>query len=185
LELTRDDIARLVASGDLRRVRQGVFAMRHAWVSQEDDVAAWLHFDRDRLPWERAGRSEAFLSNDSAAALHGLGTIIAGQPTVTIPVGGRRSARAAGIVVRRAPMRPEDWVWLDVGPLKLPVTSPARTIVDVLLDGHEPSYVRRAITEAIVGNVATPELIMDAARHRKSASKALQARVAKLLETAA
>lgn len=182
LGLARDDIARLVDTGDLRRVRHGVFAMRHAQIPQEDEVAAWLHFERDWLPWERRGRAGVVLSHDSAAALHGLGTIIAGHPTVTIPARERRSARAAGIVVRRAPLGEEDWAWLDVGALRLPVTTPARTIVDVLLDGHEPSYVQRAITEAIAEGVATPALIMEAARRRKSASKALQARTAELLE---
>jgi hypothetical protein len=82
-------------------------------------------------------------------------------------------------------MRDEDWAWSDIGQLKLPVTTPARTVIDLLLDKQEPSYVVRAMREALAERVATPEAIMDAARHRKSRTAALEARTASLLDQAA
>src|SRR5690606_8230665 len=90
--LSRNDVARLVRSGDIRRVRRGVLGMRHAELWHEDEIAAWLHFERDRLPWERRGHSEAVLSHESAAALQGLGTIIPGKPTVTVSPRRRRAS---------------------------------------------------------------------------------------------
>jgi predicted transcriptional regulator of viral defense system len=185
LGLARDDIARLVDSGDLQRVRRGVLRMRHAQAQHEQDIAAWLHFERDRLPWERQGATNVVVSHASAAALHRLGTIIPQLPTVTLPSGSGISPRVTDIDVHRAPLRDMDWAWSDVGALKLPVTSPARTIVDLLLDKQEPSYVVRAAHEALTEGLTTPAELMDTARHRKSRAGALQARTASLLEQAA
>jgi predicted transcriptional regulator of viral defense system len=180
LGLQRDDIARLITSGDLQRLRHGVFRMRHGQAEHEDDVAAWLHFERGRLPWERHGATNAVVSHASAAALHRLGTIIPQRPTVTLVAAD--SPHVSDIAVRRAPLRPEDWTWLDVGPVRLPATTPARTIVDLVLDREEPSYVARAVHEARVRQLAGAEDIMDAARHRKARSGALRTRIARLVE---
>jgi predicted transcriptional regulator of viral defense system len=185
LGLERDDVARLVRSEDLQRVRRGVFRMRHAQTRHEDEIAAWLHFERDRLPWERDRDPAVVVSNDSAAALQTLGTIIPQRPTVTVPAGSGRSPHVTDIEVRRAPLRDTDWTWMDVGGVQLPVTTPARTIIDLVLDNHEPSYLRRAVAEAIERGAATADEIMDAARHRKSHTQRLQARTAALLDAAA
>jgi hypothetical protein len=55
LGLEHDDLARLVRAGDLRRVRHGVDAMRHAQRTHEEEIAAWLSLERNSLPWERRG----------------------------------------------------------------------------------------------------------------------------------
>jgi predicted transcriptional regulator of viral defense system len=183
LGLARDDIARLTTSNDLRRVRRGVFAMRHADQRHEDEIAAWLHFERDVLPWERADKPSAVLSHASAAALHSLGTIIPTRPVVTLTQG--RPPHIADIEVHRVSLRREDWNWLDLGLVKLPVTTPSRTIVDLLLDGQEPSYIERAVAEARRRGTADDASIMDAARHRKGPSGALERRTTALLERAA
>ncbi len=183
LGLARDDIARLTASNDLRRVRRGVFAMRHADQRHEDEIATWLRFERDRLPWEQANEPTAVLSHASAAALHSLGTIIPARPVVTLTRG--RPPHIADIEVHRVPLRREDWNWLDLGSVKLPVTTPSRTIVDLLLDGQEPSYIERAVAEARRRGTADHASIMDAARHRKGPSGALERRTTALLEQAA
>jgi hypothetical protein len=182
LGLARDDVARLVRSNDLRHVRRGVFAMRHADDLHADEIAAWLHFARDRLPWERADPPRAVLSHSSAAALRGLGTIIPARPVVTLTSG--RPPHVKDIETHRLSLRHEDWNWLDLGPVRLPVTTPSRTIVDLLLDGEEPSYVERAVAEALQRGIADPTSIMDAAQHRKGPSKALERRTAELLEQA-
>ena len=95
------------------------------------------------------GETHVVLSHESAAALQRLGTIIPGRPTVTLLPTSGRSPHVTDIEVRRASLRDDDWAWLDVGGLKLPVTTPARTIVDLLLDNQEPSYIVRAANEAL------------------------------------
>ena len=120
------------------------------------------------FPGSGEARPTSLSPTASAAALHRLGTIIPQLPTVTVPPGAGISPRVADVDVHRAPLRDIDWAWSDVGALKLPVTTPARTIVDLLLDKQEPSYVVRAAYEALTEGLTTPAELMDTARHRKS-----------------
>lgn len=175
--LSRHDVARLVRSGDLHRVRRGVLRLRHADRRHEDEIAAWLHFERGRLPWDRRGHSEAVLSHDSAAALHGLGSIIPTLPTVTVSPKRRRATDLADINVHGLPLHDLDWSRLNVDGLELPVTTPARTIVDLVLAGHEPSYVRRAIAEATNDGRVTARDLHEAAARRRQRSQRLEAAI--------
>ncbi|MBF6619838.1 MAG: type IV toxin-antitoxin system AbiEi family antitoxin domain-containing protein [Patulibacter sp.] len=182
--LARHDVARLVRSGDVHRVRRGVLRMRHADRRHEDEVAAWLHFERGRLPWDRQGHSEAVLSHDSAAALHGLGSIIPTHPSVTVSPKRRRATDLPGVDVHGLPLHDVDWSWLEVDGLELPVTTPARTIVDLLLAGHEPSYVRRAIAEATHDGRMTTHDLREAAARRRQRSQRLQTAINDLVVAA-
>lgn len=175
--LSRDDIARLVRSGDVHRVRRGVLRMRHADRRHEDEIAAWLHFERGRLPWDRRGHAEAVLSHDSAAALHGLGSIIPTHPTVTVSPRRRRATDLPDVNVHGLPLHDLDWSWLNVDGLELPVTVAARTIVDLVLAGHEPSYVRRAIAEATNDGRMTTRDLREAAARRRQRSQRLEAAI--------
>lgn len=175
--LSRSDVARLVRSGDVHRVRRGVLRMRHADRRHEDEIAAWLHFERGRLPWDRRGQSEAVLSHDSAAALHGLGSIIPTLPTVTVSPKRRRATDLADVSVHGVPLHDTDWSWLDVNGLELPVTTPARTIIDLVLAGHEPSYIRRAITEATHDGRTTARDLHETAARRRQRSQGLRATI--------
>jgi hypothetical protein len=76
----------------------------------------------------------------------------------------------------------QDWTWARDEALRLPVTTPARTIVDLMLAREEPSYIVRATREALARGDTTPEELRDTARHRKSNSRAIEGRVARLLE---
>ena len=185
LGLVRDDLFRLMESGDLHRVRRGVYRMRHAQLQYEDEIAAWLALERGRLPWERKGEPQGVLSHESAAAIYQLGTIIPMRPTLTLRPGARRYPNFPDIVVHRAPLRADDWDWYDTASLKLPITTPARTIVDLLLDKHEPSYVARATREALAAQLLSPAELMDSARHRKSHTASLQERATALLDSVA
>jgi predicted transcriptional regulator of viral defense system len=185
LSLVRDDLFRLVKSGDLTRVRRGVYRMRHAQLQHEDEIAAWLALERGNLPWERKDEPLAVISHESAAAMHGLGTIIPMRPTLTLRPHARRYPNAGDLVVHRAPLGVDDWTWFDNGALKMPVTTPARTIIDLLLDKQEPSYVARATREALSTQLLTPDELMASARRRKSQTASLQARTAALLDSAA
>lgn len=57
------------------------------------------------------------------------------------------------------------------------VTTPARTIVDLLLAGHEPSYVRRAISEATKDGRMTARDLHEAAARRRQRSQRLEAAI--------
>jgi predicted transcriptional regulator of viral defense system len=175
------DINRLVAAGDLQRARRGVYRMRHAQSRFEDEVAAWLHLQRDRLPWERHDEPRAVLSHESAAGFHRLGTIIPGRPTFTA-LHGSRTTTADDLVLHHMRLPDEDWTWERDETLRLPITTQARTIVDLMLAHEEPSYIVRAAREALARGETTPAKLRDTARRRKSKSRAIERRVERLLE---
>lgn len=181
LGVGRKDIDRLVAAGDLQRVRRGVYRMRHAQSRFEDEVAAWLHLQRDLLPWERRDEPHAVLSHESAAGFHRLGTIIPGRPTFTARRGSRTTA-ADDLVLHHMQLSDQDWTWERDETLSLPVTTPARTIIDLILSREEPSYIVRATREALARGQTTLEKLRETAQRRKSNSRAIEERVARLLE---
>ena len=178
-------LAQLAQSGDVRRVRWGVYAMRHAHHRLEDEISAWLSIDRERLPWERDDEPIAVLSNSSAASLHDLGTVIPRLPSLTVPPAHRGATRGTDIEIHVAPLPSADWSWMRSDDVRLPVTTPSRTIIDLLLAGEELSYVQRAIAEAMADGRVTPDELLETARRRKSRTAGLTQRVASLLEAAA
>ena len=172
-EVPHERLPDLVTSGDLRRVRHGVYATRGVSVSpMEDTLAAWLSTERGRYPWERAdGPPSAVVSHRSAAEIWGLGTIVPGLPELT----AQRSARPGrGITFHRLPLGSEDWRWWrpEGGPA-LPVTTPARTIIDLLIDGEELDYIERAIREAIAAGLITEPQLVETARRRRARNRGL------------
>jgi predicted transcriptional regulator of viral defense system len=177
-------LARLTETDDLRRIRWGVYAMRHAHHRLEDEIGAWLAVDRERLPWERRAEAVAVVSHASAAGLHGLGTVIPQLPAITVPPARRSATRAKDIELHVARLSADDWVWLPSDGVRLPVTTPARTIVDLLLSGEELGYVERAIADALSDDRLTAEELVEAARRRKGRTAGLTRRVIEMLEAA-
>lgn len=183
LGVERSRLSRLQGSGDLRGVRWGVYAMRHAHHRFEDEIGAWLSVDRERMPWERDEEAVAVLSHTSAAALHDLGTIIPEIPALTVPARHRSASRGAGIELHVAPLVQQDWLWFRAEDISLPVTTPARTIVDLLVAGEEASYVTRGTAEALADQRTTAEEIIETARRRRRRNETLVRRTTQLLES--
>jgi hypothetical protein len=142
---------------------------------REDLLAAWLAVTGDELPWQRDATPRGIISHQTAAALHGLGTIIPGWPEITTP---RQAGERPGIRFHTAPFAPEDWDWLDAGEMRVPVTTPARTIVDLVLDGEELDYLERAVAQAFPGPHEALDALVPVARRRRRAT-----RTAKLIES--
>jgi predicted transcriptional regulator of viral defense system len=141
-------VAELVGGGYLQHLRRGVYAfgVGRAPDRFEDIASAWLAVDGRRLPWERTDAPEAVVSHASAAQLHSIGTIIPTLPELTER---RQRTRRSDIVVHVARLAVEDWEWLRTGSgMRLPVTTPARTIVDLLLADEELDYLQRAVRDA-------------------------------------
>lgn len=180
LGVDRTRLAALASGGDLRRVRQGVYAARGIQHAFEPEIAAWLSFERGRLPWERPKRSpSAVLSHRSAATIWNLGTLIPELPALTVP--RRLSSRGRGIEIHTARLGREDWTWerLDGG-IRVPVTTPARTILDLAVAGEEPSYVERALREADERGLASAADLRTSAARRPRTGPAVRAWLATL-----
>ncbi len=127
----RDRIKRRLWAGRLHRVHAGVYAVGHTAPRREAHwVAAVL-----------ACGAGALLSNRSAASLWCIREGESVRPDVTIP--GRNGRRHPGITIHRGAVTPAD----AAVHLGIPVTSPARTLVDLarILDEDE---LTRAVREA-------------------------------------
>lgn len=170
----RRRLADLVGSGDLRRAAQGVYAMRHARLRADVEAAlvAWLSVDRTQLPWQRR-TPEAIISHDSAAAIHGLGTIIPQLPEITVERAG--VTRGSAIHKHVSTVPPEEWEWLQVAEgLRLPVTTPARTIVDLAAAGADGDHLQRAVNEALARGQMRPGELEEVISRRRIQSRLRQ-----------
>ena len=98
-------MVRLSRAGDLRRLRRGVYAMAHGRAThpREDVLAAWLAVTGDELPWRRGTPTPGGDRHQTAAALHGLGTVIPGWPEDHDLTSGRPAARDS---LPHRPVRP-------------------------------------------------------------------------------
>ena len=149
--MTGDDLVRLAKMRDLRRVSHGVYALLGSFAGpREETIAGWLRLVRDRLPWDRSP-PPAVVSHASAASIHGFGTLVPVSPTFTVQ---RRRFQPSDKSVRLSSARldPIDWEWVALPEgVQLPVTTAARTIVDLAFAGEDRGHVLDALAEALEG----------------------------------
>ncbi|MFY1688262.1 hypothetical protein [Plantactinospora sp. WMMB782] len=124
---------------DVHQVAGSVTAPRYAY-----PYAAWLAISPELFAWERptAVAEDAVLSHESACALYGLAAPPA--PTMVFTAGRDRPAPRA-IRVHVAPLTPAD-VAVHRG---VPVTTPERTVLDLVRDGTAHATVGRVIADAV------------------------------------
>lgn len=179
LGVDRKELAELAGTGDLRRVRRGVYAVRGSRNPFEAEIAAWLSIDRSVLPWEwTTSRPQAVLSHRSAAALWHLGTVIPALPALTVR---NHPSRGRDLELHTAALPSPDWCWHSLeGGIRVPVTTPARTVVDLAVAGEEPSYVHRALREAAVRRIASAADVKSSIARRPRKGRALDALLAEI-----
>lgn len=143
----RKELAELTETRDLRRVRRGAYAARGHRNPSEDEIAAWLSIDRAVFPWEWATDTpQAILSHRRAAAIRHLATVIPALPALTVR---GHPSRDRDLELHTAALAEPDRCWHGLeGGVRVPVTTPARTVVDLALAGEgPPSYLQRALRE--------------------------------------
>jgi len=138
--LTRNQVARRAAAGQLVKRHTGVYAVGHRPLTR---LSLWLAA-------VLALGLGAVLSHRAAGALWGIveGPVVT---EVTVPPDTGRGRRD-GIRVHRARLRPEDVVWLH----GIPVTSLVRTMLD-LAAVQSPPELERAFEQAQVLHHLAPE----------------------------
>jgi predicted transcriptional regulator of viral defense system len=170
--VTRNQLSDLAADGHLRHLRRGVYGVGPgaADTELEDIASAWLAIAGGSPSWQRDGEPDAVVSHASAARLLGIG---ANAPDVPELTQARQRSRRTDMVIHPARLGPEDWAWLQTGSgMRLPVTTPARTIVDLLLDGEEVDEVERTLRRSFADPAAArPELLAALGRRRKPGAK--------------
>lgn len=144
--VNRPRLGRLVEAGVLVRLTHGVYALRGSMAAGPVELrAAWLALDPTRPAADRIadGAAGAVVSHASAAVLHGLGDLDADRHEFTAPV--RKQTRRAELRLHRGRLA-DDEVTLHEG---LPVTTVARTIVDLVAAGHDGGHVAGVLASAV------------------------------------
>lgn len=161
------DLAAMARRGDLRRVSHGVYALPGSFPGpREDTIAAWLRLVGDRLPWDKTEPS-AVASHATAASIHGFGTFVPASPSFTVE--RRRFQPPDGSVrLYTAQLDPADWAWFSLPePIRLPVTTAARTIVDLAYAGEERAHVLDALEDAREAGLVSEDALAEAVGRRR------------------
>ena len=141
--------------GRYLRVRRGLYRLRHFPSSpHEHVVAAWLPL-RD---------SGAVVSHESALELHELSDVIPNAVHLTVPRSERGLRRREGVQLHTAFRPPTKKETRSIA--GLPVTEPARSIVDALEAGTQPEQIETAVRQALGRGLTTPRRLRAAASSR-------------------
>ena len=148
--VSRALLAYHVAAGRVLRACRGVYRLALFPASPHEDLfVAWLE----------AG-PRAVISHESALALYGLSDALPAEIHVTVP---RTASQRKHGMRRHTNQLAAEEISRHAG---LPVTTVARTIVDVASAGLAPELVEQAVREAIFNGLVTPTALLAAAGQR-------------------
>jgi predicted transcriptional regulator of viral defense system len=142
--------------GRFERVRRGLYHVTGFPSSQYDDI---------REKWMAVGMDKAVLSHESALALLELSDNVPDEVHVLVPRRSRGLRRPPGVVIHTRPDGEKvSTVWRDA----MPVTAPARTLVDIA-DELQPEQAAMAAREALrLGLLTRRQLEQEATRRGKT-----------------
>ena len=137
-------LSRLESNGQIERLFHGTYRSCAAPSFREEDVwAAWLALYPSTPAWERPrDGSQGAASHGTAAWLMGLGELDPSPITFTTPE--RKQTRRDGLRLVKGAVSSNE-VTTVAG---IPVTRPARTVLDLLDDGEDLSLVSNVLTDA-------------------------------------
>lgn len=143
--ITRLDLSRLAADGQLERVAHGVYKDAGAPAGPYDDLkAAWLSTDPKTMGEVRIKdvANGVVVAGESAADLHDIGDFRALRHEFVSP--GRRQSQRSTIRYRQRTLDPRDITLAD----GLPVMTMERTIADLIDEVGDLSLVADALRDA-------------------------------------
>ncbi|MEU0874402.1 hypothetical protein [Nocardia brasiliensis] len=118
--------------------------------------AAWLALENESFRWERteALHEDAVLSHESACALWGIGATRSSGMRFTAQ---RERSTPRAVAVTAAPLTPDD-VTVHEG---VPVTTPHRTIMDLISESTAGEEISRVFTDALVRDLVDLRLLYE------------------------
>jgi predicted transcriptional regulator of viral defense system len=144
-----------VGQGRFERLRRGLYRIRGFPSSQHDEI---------REKWLAVGPEKALVSHESALALLELSDNVPDQIHLLVPRRHRGLRRPDGVVIHT---RPDDEKVASVWREGMPVTSPARTLIDVANE-LQPEQAALAARQALSRGLLTRrQLQQEAARRGK------------------
>jgi predicted transcriptional regulator of viral defense system len=144
-----------VGRGRFERIRRGLYRVQGFPAAEHDDM---------REAWMAIGGTDAILSHDSALALLDLSDNIPDAVHLLVPRRHRGLRRPSGVIVHTHPDSEEvATVWRD----GLPLTAPARTLLDVA-DRLQPEQLSMAVKQGLRRGLLTADQLQEEAkRHHK------------------
>jgi predicted transcriptional regulator of viral defense system len=148
-----------VRNGRILRARRGVYRLVHFPASENEDLMElWLWSDR----------IGAF-SFETALALYGLTDAMPARVHMTVPSAWeqRNLVVPDGLALHYADLSDHDRQWVGA----VQVTTPTRTLRDVLDYGEDPAAVTQAVRDGVARNLLSPEDARDLTRWTKPRSR--------------
>ncbi len=141
-----------VRRGRFERVRRGLYRVQGYPTAEHDDM---------REAWMAVGADGALLSHDSALALLELSDNIPDAVHLLVPRRRRGLRRPRGVILHTRPdSEAVPTVWRD----GLPLTAPARTLLDVS-ERLQPEQLSMAVGQALRRGLLTAEHLQEEAEH--------------------
>jgi len=143
-----------VRRGRFARIRRGLYRIQGFPTAEHDEL---------REAWMAVGAGDALLSHESALALLDLSDNIPDGVHLLVPRRRRGLRRPAGVALHTRPDGEEvASVWRD----GLPLTAPARTLVDVA-DRLQPERLSMAVRQALRRGLLTRKQLQEEAARRR------------------
>ncbi len=146
INIQRSEITRLAKNNSIERIRRGIYAFDDSGGDPNIDIkAAWMSLYPKQAASERLSNPhyDAIIAGRTAAALHKIGDFYSSP--FSFAVKKRKQTRQDDIVCYVWEIDPSDIVIVN----SLPVTSPERTIVDLIRLNEDPSLVGSALNDVI------------------------------------
>ncbi len=141
-----------VSRGNFIRIQRAIYRLvQFPHSPYEDLFVAWL----------RAG-VDSVIAYESALYLYKLSDVLPSEVHVIMPRTGSR--RRKGIRLHTNRLNPDEVTRRE----GLPVTSAARTIIDVASNGTAEEHIRKAVQDALLQGFTSREELLSMASHRSS-----------------
>jgi len=151
--VSRQLLGHHVRRGRFERIRRGLYRVQGFPTAQHDDM---------REAWMAVGGADALLSHESALALLDLSDNIPDAVHLLVPRRRRGLRRPPGVVLHTCPDSEEiATVWRD----GLPLTAPARTLLDVA-DRLQPEQLSMAVGQGLRRGLLTVDQLQEEAERR-------------------
>jgi len=149
-------LTKYLNNGKIVRVRRGVYRLVHFPPGDHEDlVVIWLWSDRTGV-----------FSHETALALHRLSDVLSAKVHLTLPSAwkSRRLQVPPGVVLHFFDLADTDRAWAEA----VPVTTPARTVIDCAAAGVSPMLVKQAVDEGLHRGLFTAAMIESALEYLRS-----------------
>ena len=156
---SRERLSDLTAREQFIRIQRGIYRLSHFPASRFEDL----------FIAQMSAGPNSVISHESALEVYGLSDVLPAEIHVIMPRTGSR--RRDGIRLHTNHIEIDEITQRE----GLPITTPSRTIADVIVNGLGSDLVRQAVEEAIKrGLVTKPQLVEQADRRRGRVKKTIQ-----------